>query len=299
MAGLTADGRPPVAVRPLRRPMRQPPHRAPSTCPEIDCIRHLLPRQVIAAAERRAQRIGLGAERVLICADALTEEVYLAALGASLGTACEALDRVSRAECPLSDHELIQAAAAGLLPLRRDGQLVWIVAPQGLTARRLADPRLSPPKWLLPFRLTSSKELQRFVARHTQRALGELAIHGLRRAFPLFSNAPRRKGWRSRVAIGLVVLADIFFSATPGTAFGLFGAFLCAIFLATAALRFWSTFLTEKKPKRLRAIDDRALPVYSIICALYREATVVEDLVAAIRDLDYPGIMAQTPLNRA
>jgi hypothetical protein len=278
--------------------VRQPPHRAPSTCPEIDCIRHLLPRQVIAAAERRAQRIGLGAERVLICADALTEEVYLAALAASLGTAYEALDRVPRADCPLSDQELIQAAAAGLLPLRRNGRLIWIVAPQGLTARRLADPRLSPPKWLLPFRLTSSKELQRFVARHTKRALGERATHELRRTLPLFSNAPRKKGWRSYVAIGLLVLADIFFSITPETAFGLFGAFLCVIFLATAVLRFWSTFLTEKKPKRLRSIDDRVLPVYSIVCALYREAAVVEGLVAAIRDLDYPGIMAQTPLNR-
>jgi glycosyltransferase XagB len=268
--------------------VRLPPRYAPSTCPEIDCIRHLLPSQVIAAAERRAQRIGLGAERVLICADALTEEVYLAALAASLGTAYEALDRVPRADCPLSDQELIQAAAAGLLPLRRNGRLIWIVAPQGLTARRLADPRLSPPKWLLPFRLTSSKELQRFVARHARRALGELATHGLRRTLPLFSNAPRKKGWRSRVAIGLIVLVDIFFGATPETAFGLFGAFLCAIFLATAALRLWSTFLTEKKPKRLRNIDDRVLPVYSIICALYREAAVVEDLVAAIRDLDYP-----------
>ncbi len=287
-AGLTVDGRPPEAARPSRRLLRLPPRYAPSTCPEIDCVRHLLPRQVIAAAERRAQRIGLGAERVLICADALTDEAYLAALAASLGTAYEALDRVPRADCPLNDQELIQAAAAGLLPLRRNGRLIWIIVPHGLTARRLADPGLSPPKWLLPLRLTSSKELQRFVARHTRRALGEFATRGLRRALPLFSNAPRKKGWRSRVAVGLIVLADIFFWVEPGTAFGLFGAFLCVIFLATAALRLWSTFLTEKKPKRLRRIDDRALPVYSIICALYREAGVVEDLVAAIRDLDYP-----------
>ena len=287
-AGLPVEGRPQVTVRRSRRSVLLPLRRAPGTCPEIDCIRALLPRQVIAAAERRAQRVGLGAERVLICADALTEEVYLAALAASLGTTYEALDRVPRTDCPLSDQELIQAAKAGLLPLRRDGRLIWIIAPQGLTARRLAEPHLSPPKWLLPFRLTSSKELQRFVARHTQRALGELATHGLHRAFPLFSNAPRKKGWRSRVAIGLVVLVDIFFSATPGTAFGLFGTLLCLIFLATAALRLWSAFVTETKLRRPRAINDRALPVYSVICALYREAAVVEDLVAAIRDLDYP-----------
>jgi glycosyltransferase XagB len=294
-AGLSIDNRPPAAVRPQRRPVRQPPRRAPSACPEIDCIRHLLPRQIIAAAERRAQRIGLGAERVLICADAITEEVYFAALAASLGTGYESLDRVPRADCPLSDQELITAAAAGLLPLQRDGGLIWIIAPQGLTARRLADPRLSPPKWLVPFRLTSSKELQRFVARYTRRALGDLAAHGLRRDLPLFSNAPRQRGWRSHVTVGLVILADILLGAKTAMAIGLFGALLCPIFLATAALRLWSMFLTDKKPKRPRDFDDRMLPVYSIICALYREAAVVEELVAAIRDLDYPGIMAQTP----
>jgi hypothetical protein len=32
-----------------------------------------------------------------------------------------------------------------------------------------------------------------------------------------------------------------------------------------------------------------------VICALYRETAVVNDLVAAIRALDYPGIMAQAP----
>ncbi|MFZ3352343.1 MAG: hypothetical protein WA268_15910, partial [Xanthobacteraceae bacterium] len=40
---------------------------------------------------------------------------------------------------------------------------------------------------------------------------------------------------------------------------------------------------------------DRDLPIYTIICALYREEKVVDKLVAAIRALDYPGIMAQAP----
>jgi hypothetical protein len=63
---------------------------------------------VIAAAEHRERSIGLGADRVLICGDAITEEAYLTALAAFLGTSYERLD----------DKQLIQAAAAGLLPLR-------------------------------------------------------------------------------------------------------------------------------------------------------------------------------------
>ncbi len=135
-----ASGLPRGAARRARSPSRILPRQGQSACPEVDCVRSLLPGHVIAAAEHRARRIGLGAERVLICADAITEEAYLAALAASLGTDYEPLDHVPRADCPLSDDELIQAAAAGLLPLRRDGRLIWIVSPRCLTARRLAEP---------------------------------------------------------------------------------------------------------------------------------------------------------------
>jgi hypothetical protein len=64
----------------------------PSACPELDCVRHLLPRRIIAATERRARSIGVGAERVLICADTITEEAYLTALAHSLGTSYERFD---------------------------------------------------------------------------------------------------------------------------------------------------------------------------------------------------------------
>jgi cellulose synthase/poly-beta-1,6-N-acetylglucosamine synthase-like glycosyltransferase len=50
-----------------------------------------------------------------------------------------------------------------------------------------------------------------------------------------------------------------------------------------------AVLLTTHDPDRrsARFSDDR-LPIYTIICALYREAPVIEDLVAYIRALDYP-----------
>jgi len=163
-----------------------------NACSEIDCVRNLLPRRIVAAAERRAQSIGLGADRVLVCADAMTEEAYLRALAWSLGTSYERFDRIARADCPLDDNQLIQAAAAGLLPLRERNEIVWIIAPRCLTARRLADPRQSRPGWLRSFRLTSSERLARFVAQHTQTALGRRAAGGLRRC------AATLRGWAYR-----------------------------------------------------------------------------------------------------
>jgi len=260
----------------------------PSVCPEVDCVRNLLPRRVIAAAEHRARSIGLGADRVLICADAITEEAYLTALAASLGTSYERLDRISRADCPLDDNQLIQAAAAGLLPLREAGAIIWIVAPRCLTARRLADPRQSRPGWLHSFRLTSSERLRRFVAQHTQNTLGRRAADGLHRSRPLFSNAPRPHGAGSIATVALVLLAVTILAVVSAATIETLVTLLCTVFLAAAALRLASVAFARQAPRgSVRGGDDK-LPIYTIICALYREANIVNDLVAAIRALDYP-----------
>jgi glycosyltransferase XagB len=287
-----ADRRKPEAFVPRarERPLQTP---RPGACPELDCVRKLLPRRVIAAAESRARLIGLGADRVLICADALTEEAYLTALAASLGTSYERLDRISRVDCPLDNEQLLQAAAAGLLPLREDGELVWVVAPRCLTARRLASQ--SWPGWLRSFRLTSSDRLWRFVARHGGNALGRRAAEGLSRSKPLLSNAPRPHGAGYIASIAFVLLALMIVAMVSAGAVEACATLLCALFLAAAALRLLSVAFGRRAPDRQIRVSDNQLPVYTIICPLYREANVVDNLVAAIDDLDYPGIMAQTP----
>jgi len=86
---------------------------------ELDYIRHRLPSRLIDAAERRAAELGVGADRVLITAGAISQEDYLRAFSAWHGLLYERLEDVPREACPLSDDRLIDAAAAGLLPLRR------------------------------------------------------------------------------------------------------------------------------------------------------------------------------------
>jgi glycosyltransferase XagB len=256
-----------------------------SACPELDCVRKLLPRRILLAAQRRARSIGLGADCALIAADAITEEAYLAALAGYLGTSFEPLDGIAREDCPLDDRQLIQAAATGLLPLRQGGALIWVIAPRCLTARRLADPLQPRPPWLRRFRLTSNERLRRFAARHTQRALGRHAAEGLHLADPLFSNAPRPSGTRRFVTVALVMLTAAVLPFAPIAALS---AAFCAVLLAAAALRLASVAFARPTPARSVRTDDRKLPIYTLICALYHEANVVNELVAAIRALDYP-----------
>ena len=268
----------------------------PRVCPEIDCVRSVLPRSIIAAAEKRARSTGLGADNVLVRSDAITEEAYLTALAGSLGTSFEPLDHISRRQCPLDDNQLIQAAAVGLLPLLQGDEVVWVIAPRHLTARYLAGSRQSLPRVLRSFRLTSSEQLLRFVARYTQKALGRQAVEALRCSRPALSNAPRPVGI-GRLAVAALALIVIGIFAVVPAAIDIFAAVLCVVFLAAAALRLLSVAFAPRQPDRAVRTGDHGLPIYTIICPLYREASVVGNLVAAIRALDYPGIMAQTPLS--
>ena len=64
-------------------------------------------------------------------------------------------------------------------------------------------------------------------------------------------------------------------------------AILAASFLAALGLRLFGSYLQGSLPPTER-IPDCELPVYTIIAALYREANAVEDLVASLRQIDYP-----------
>ena len=103
-------------------------------CPEIDCLRGLLAADVLAEAEERAHVVGVGADRVLITAGAISEEDYLRRLADTLGLTFDTLDGVRREQCPVDDDRLIEAVAAGMLPLAAGGQLYLVVAPRGTAA---------------------------------------------------------------------------------------------------------------------------------------------------------------------
>ena len=160
-------------------------------CPEIDCVRALLAGSVVDDAECRAAALGVGADRVLIAAGELSEEVYLRALG----VAFEPLDRTPRHCCPLNDERLIESAGAGMLPLAIDGELFLVVAPRGAATRRILRLIKENPVRARHFRFTSAERLNRFVLRHGRTAIVARAANRLKRRWPKLSAAPPR--WRT------------------------------------------------------------------------------------------------------
>ena len=178
---------------------------------ELDCVRRLLSTDVLEAALERADKIGTGADRVLIAAGALDEETYLRSLAFSLGIAFEPLDGVARAQCPLTDERLVSSAAAGLLPLTSDDGLTVVVAPRGAAVRRIIQLIDGNPAAARRFRLTSGQRLTRFVMRTAGKALIARAADTLKNNWPLLSAASeiRLGGIMAMAAVAIFPIADL------------------------------------------------------------------------------------------
>ena len=202
---------------------------------------------MIDDAERRAAALGVGADRVLIAAGELSEEVYLRALGDALGVAFEPLDGTPRAFCPLNDERLIESAAAGMLPLAIDDELFLVVAPRGAAARRILHlieeirpaPALSfhQRRASQPFRVA----LAQAIARAPPMAQTEMAQ---------LSAAPPR--WRTNiVSVAIVTLLALAAAvvAPAGTMLA-FEVTLAAVFLAWLGLRLVGAFVERRSAIR-------------------------------------------------
>ena len=257
-----------------------------SACPEVDCLRHRLPVGIIAAAEQRAIEIGVGADRVLIASGAVSEDFYLSALSTTLGITFEPLALLPREACPLENERLIEAVAAGILPVRTGRRIAYVVAPRGLAVRRLLTFFAQYPDMRGQIRLTSAAHLKQFVSRHGSGEIGDKAAEGLRKARPELSAAGGKVSPLAMVIAGLILATVL--AVAPVIVASVAGFVFAAIFVAWIALRLvcaWSFYPRDIEPVRFSADH---LPVYTIIVALYREAAAVEGLIEALRALDYP-----------
>ena len=125
--------------------------------------------------------------------------------------------------------------------------------------------------------------------------VAQAARLSLARAAPALS--ARRRIWFSQILFACAgvsaaftfALVDARLAAQSAHAFG-FGIF--AILTATRLV----AAAAALAPPRARAVTWTGdLPVYTILCPLYREAQMLPAIVERMSRLDYPGVMAHLP----
>ncbi len=256
---------------------------------ELDCLRHVLAPELLRAAERRSRELDIGAEQVLIRWGMIDEAAYLRRLSLYLGVANEDFSHAERTDMPLTDLQMRLAAEIGLMPLRLDGRLIWTMAPRRLATRALCQFAQRYP-WLRPsWRLTSTNSLQQFITQQGGAAMARGATRGLGDLRPDMTAAPAddegRLWWhRMRRAAGVssVLLLPAFLAGTA------WSSMLAVWFLAFMGLRLVAGFWPRQPLPEQPRLPDNRLPMYTIISALYREASSVAPLMQAINALDYP-----------
>jgi len=265
----------------------------PEPAVELDCLRHVLAPTLLLSAERRSHAIGCGADQVLIQWGVISEEAYLAYLAAHLSLPFEDFAHISSHDFSRPQSDLKFVAQHGFLPINDNGELVFIVAPRGDTARRLTRDLARFPSLRARMRLTSSKRLEEFLQYHCGDALAHEAAHGLAERYPGLSAAPRvsstRPRWQSalrylqRIAVPVTLL-----TLMPLALLDAVSVILAIWFLLFTSLRLAGSIAPVPKTKTLPRLPDSELPVYTVIAALYREASSVAPLVRFIDALDYP-----------
>ncbi len=256
-------------------------------CPEIDCVRHLLPPAEIAAAELRAAETRTGADRVLVTDGVLADRDYVQALAGYYGLLVETLRTTPRSACPVSDSDLIAGLASGIIPIRWGEDLIWVVAPWHLSARLLVGMLERHPEIRSRLRVTTMEDMRGFVHREAEVAVACRAAFDMRAQRPSLSAG----SLRSRIPLrwctaGMALVAGLFALQSPVTI--AIDIALALIFLGWSGLRVAAMLLSFAPARQQVRRPDDMLPLYSIVVAIYKEAESVPGLIAALSRFDYP-----------
>ena len=267
-------------------------YREPGPAAELDCLRRILAPALLAAAEQRSKDIGIGADRVLIQWGVIDEDTYLDNLASHTGLGLETLEDVRPTDCLLPADGIHFCARHGILPIRRQEEVVYVSAPHGYSARRIVRLIAQYPSLLPRLRLTPTKRFNAFLEYHSGGALAGIAAEGLASHFPNLSAAPAATshGWLFRFFRYFLRLSVpvVLLTLAPLLLLDVCSVILAIWFLLFTSLRLAGCFSPPKQWPPLPRLHDSQLPIYTVIAALYHEASSVASLMQHINALDYP-----------
>jgi hypothetical protein len=256
--------------------------------------RGLLPRESVPNILRLQRRWGCRFDEVLVATGWVTPVELAEALAEDLGVAFADLT----AEPP--DAGLCEKEHADLylrnlfVPWRRIGDAMVVACADPSPQLQRLIGQLYGPRTRIA--VTSKFDVIRTVQRLFRDHLSHEAVFRLEERAPRFS--ARRIVAQSQITAALAALAVLAgaFVAAPQTIGYVLLGFLSFCYLANLIFRlvlFWAggtgrTTGRHVTKRELAALDERDLPVFSILVPLYREANMVAQLVEGLRLLDYP-----------
>lgn len=252
--------------------------------PEIAFLERSVPSGLLGGIAGRAMSAGVTAEAVLLANGHMTADQYYRALAAHLD--------VPYAEQPLRPasgatvEAVVRTGVCELAP--NPGGWQWLIALRGVALRAFVSQLEERRHTIPPLIITSPDRLEALIRHSQRRAVVRTASHGL-------VDWDRSLSARAGLSLQQAVLLGAAVAATGVVAVA--DADLCAmilclafgmVFVCAVTLRLIATAASRDRPASAHRTPDPELPVYTIIVPLFREAGVVEALVASLDGLDYP-----------
>jgi hypothetical protein len=180
----------------------------------------------------------------------ISEEAYLEYLAAHTGIGIETLEDVSPADCLLPRTAIHLCARHSILPIRQHGELVYVSAPHGYSARRIARLVTQYPSLRSRIRLAPVARFNAYLEYHSGDVLAGVAAESLAVRFPHLSAAPLQlaKPALSPVAIPLRLAGPAaLMTLAPMLVMDICGVLLAIWFLLFTSLRLAGCFSAIKR----------------------------------------------------
>ena len=171
----------------------------------------------------------------------------------------------------------------------KDGATSYLIMPEHTGVGHLRRLIAKRPKIAGRLKIAAPGPLRAALFARVGELLVKRATSGLFDRFPDLSARIVANAWQGSVVGALLVAFPASLWIAPEGTWLAMHFFFSVFFLACVGLRFAA--LLSAGPQRVPkapAVPAAALPVYSVLVALYREAEVVPELVAALEKIDWP-----------
>ena len=281
IAGLPA--KPPFSPHPRAAPERPRPAALPAALAFLTV--HGVSPAVLLTAAAEARRQAIAPEAAVLASGTIRERFFYQCLAHHLGAVFidGEIALGAGARYPHAIH-------AGLAPLDGGDGSRWLAAPRGqllahLLARARGGERLGAR-----LAITTPSHLSSLVRAAATASILREASLGLANLDPSLSAKERPSHAQCTSAMAAAAAATLAFGLAPAATLAVVSLSMTCLFLASIWLRLFAGAASTAcghEPFRAR-VEDRRLPVYSVVVALHREARVVPQLAAALAAIDYP-----------
>jgi hypothetical protein len=261
---------------------------------------HQLSEDELAAHLRDQVEIGCRLGELLVASGAVSEQVVWQTLASGWELPWINLTPDSVDPVVASSLAPLDSVHLGALPFKESAGLVWVAAsdPMDESVRTTVRQHIAKPLRWFTASPTSLRQVQAEIFR---RQLGEAAVATLATTDPDASAERQLTRRQAGVGLGWLGLLLVAVVLWRGAAMVAGMSFVVVVYAAWLAYRTWVIVHGARtrsgepvESAEARSLSD--LPVYTILCPLYREGPVVGQLVRQIASLDYPSVKLDVKL---